>query len=198
MNVELRTVVARRRPATFKVTCSTFNVPMADPIDPADLDVLLTFRRLAADVREGLVRVRSGGGHVHMEAGYVESDDVLEAYKALCIPVRRAYRDSDRASFSKASTVLNDVAGMAAIARKHGASPPQRRLPGARAAPKRAAPRPRGRYPGPGGTGMSEAQQEPSMEDILASIRRLSLTSRKKAIMLIGLPGSSLTMLVDR
>jgi hypothetical protein len=84
---------------------------MAEPIDPGDLDALLTFRHLAADAKDGLAGVMSGVGDLHMEGGYVESDNVLEAYRPLCIPVRRAYRDSDRASFTRVSRVLGDVAG---------------------------------------------------------------------------------------
>lgn len=79
---------------------------MAEPLDPADLDVLHTFRHLSAEARVGLEQVRSRTGDLHMERGYVESRNVVETYKPLCIPVRRAYRDSDRASFANVSKLL--------------------------------------------------------------------------------------------
>jgi len=84
---------------------------MGQTIDPADLDVLLTFRHLAADARTGLEKVKAKGGDLRMVSGYVESGDILEAYRPLCIPVRRAYRDTDRASFVRVCRLLEAVGG---------------------------------------------------------------------------------------
>jgi hypothetical protein len=88
---------------------------MGQTIDPADLDVLLTFRRLAADARNGLEKIRARNGNLRMVGGYVESGDILEAYRPLCIPVRRAYRDSDRASFVRVCRLL-EAAGRSDVA----------------------------------------------------------------------------------
>ncbi len=83
---------------------------MGQTIDPTDLDVLLTFRHLAADARAGLEHVKAKGGDLRMVRGYVESGDILESYRPLCIPVRRAYRDSDRASLVRVCRLLESVA----------------------------------------------------------------------------------------
>ena len=84
---------------------------MASTIDPADLDILETFRHLAEEAREGLTRARGGASDVRMVGGYVETGNILEAYKPLCIPVRRAYRDSDRASYAKVAQLVSEVGG---------------------------------------------------------------------------------------
>lgn len=84
---------------------------MAHSIDPADLDILETFRHLAADARTGLEQARGAASDVRMVGGYVETGNILEAYKPLCIPVRRAYRDSDRASYARVSQLLGEVGG---------------------------------------------------------------------------------------
>jgi hypothetical protein len=84
---------------------------MAQTLDPADLDVLLTFRVLAKEARASLEQVKSAAADPRMVGRYVETGNVLETYKPLCIPVRRAYRDSDRASFARVCHILENTEG---------------------------------------------------------------------------------------
>ena len=75
-------------------------------MDPADIDILLTFSHLADDARTALQQVRQIKGEVRVVAGYLEAGDVLESYRPLSIPVRRAYRESDRAAFLRVCQIL--------------------------------------------------------------------------------------------
>jgi hypothetical protein len=78
-------------------------------MDPANIDILLTFRHLADDARTGLQQVRQTKGEVRVVAGYLEAGDVLESYRPLSIPVRRTYRESDRAAFVRVCQILTST-----------------------------------------------------------------------------------------
>ncbi len=75
-------------------------------MDPANIDILVTFRHLADDARTGLEQLRQAKGEVRVVAGYLEAGDVLESYRPLSIPVRRTYRESDRAAFVRVCEIL--------------------------------------------------------------------------------------------
>jgi len=57
-------------------------------------------------VRQGLGSLTSEIGHVQVERGYLGEAGQIERYKLLSIPVRRALKDSDRASFAAALAEL--------------------------------------------------------------------------------------------
>jgi hypothetical protein len=79
-------------------------------MDGTDLDGLRTFRTLAQEVRNALPTVREAGGAVRVVGGYLESRSVLQSYRPLCLPVRRTYRRSDRASFVRVCGIVERVA----------------------------------------------------------------------------------------
>ncbi len=54
-------------------------------------------------------------GQVGVERGYLQDAGLIERYKRLSIPVRRALNPSDRASFDQALAVLEGTDGLAAI-----------------------------------------------------------------------------------
>jgi hypothetical protein len=69
-------------------------------------DVLRSFRRNAVHVRQALGSLRPENGQVQVEGGYLGDAGQIERYKLLSIPVRRALKDSDRASFAAALAEL--------------------------------------------------------------------------------------------
>ena len=69
-------------------------------------DVLKSFRRNAVHVRQALEVFEKDAGRVGVEGGYLQDAGLIERYKRLSIPVRRALNDTDRASFAEALTVL--------------------------------------------------------------------------------------------
>ena len=54
-------------------------------------------------------------GQVGVERGYLQDAGLIERYKRLSIPVRRALNASDRASFDQALAALEGTDGLAAI-----------------------------------------------------------------------------------
>lgn len=72
-------------------------------------DSLRSFRRNAVHVRQGLERLERDSGPMQVESGYLQDEGLLERYKLLSIPVRRALNDNDRASFSQALSALTSV-----------------------------------------------------------------------------------------
>jgi hypothetical protein len=88
-------------------------------------DVLKSFRRNAVHVRQALelLNAPASEGRVEVGGGYIQEAGIIERYKRLSIPVRRALNDTDRASVAQAYTALETLA------------PPQAAgLPAARAA----------------------------------------------------------------
>ena len=69
-------------------------------------DVLKSFRRNAVHVRQALGSLTPENGQVKVERGYLGEAGQIERYKLLSIPVRRALKDSDRASFAAALAEL--------------------------------------------------------------------------------------------
>ncbi len=63
-----------------------------------DEALLQTFRSLAEEVRTGFREMKEASGELRVIHGYLESKDTVGAYRSLCLPVRRAYKDSDRVS----------------------------------------------------------------------------------------------------
>lgn len=71
------------------------------------MDVLRSFRRNAVHVRKALDCMAQEPGQVGIERGYLQDAGLMERYKQLSIPVRRALNPSDRASFFQALTALD-------------------------------------------------------------------------------------------
>jgi len=67
---------------------------------------LRSFRRNAVHVRQALDLLQPEGGKMEMDGGYLQDAGLLERYKRLSIPVRRALNTSDRASFAQALAAL--------------------------------------------------------------------------------------------
>ena len=68
--------------------------------------MLRSFRRNAVHVRQALSSLTPESGQVQVEGGYLGEAGQIERYKLLSIPVRRALKDSDRASFAAALAEL--------------------------------------------------------------------------------------------
>ena len=66
------------------------------------MDVVRSFRRNAVHVRKALEELQQVSGRVGVERGYSEDANLMERYKRLSIPVRRALNAADRASFQQA------------------------------------------------------------------------------------------------
>ena len=73
-----------------------------------DATSLRTFRSLAEEVRAGFASVKEASGEMRVVHGYLESKDILASYRSLCLPVRRASKDSDRMSFRRTGRVLQE------------------------------------------------------------------------------------------
>ena len=69
-------------------------------------EILRSFRRNAVHVRQALNSLTPESGQVQVEGGYLGEAGQIERYKLLSIPVRRALKDSDRASFAAALAEL--------------------------------------------------------------------------------------------
>lgn len=74
-----------------------------------DEGTLHTFRSLAQEVRIGFEKMKEASGELRVVHGYLESKDMVDAYRSLCLPVRRVYKDSDRISFRKVCAVLQQA-----------------------------------------------------------------------------------------
>ena len=61
-------------------------------------EILRSFRRNAVHVRQALTLFHDASGRLEVERGYLQNAGVIERYKRLSIPVRRALNDGDRAS----------------------------------------------------------------------------------------------------
>jgi hypothetical protein len=72
----------------------------------SDADSLKSFRRNAVHVRQALEALAAESSRVRVEDGYLQSEGLIERYKHLSIPVRRALNANDRASFAQALAAL--------------------------------------------------------------------------------------------
>lgn len=71
-------------------------------------DTLRAYRRNAVHVRQALARLREETGRVQVDGGYLQNEGLIERYKQLSIPVRRALNPTDRASFAQALGQLHE------------------------------------------------------------------------------------------
>jgi hypothetical protein len=79
------------------------------------MEVLRSFRRNAVHVRNAVDFMAKEPGQVGVERGYLQDAGLIERYKRLSIPVRRALNPSDRASFDQALAALEGRDGLASI-----------------------------------------------------------------------------------
>lgn len=91
-------------------------------MDPADQEIVRTFRRQAQDVRKALAALSDQPAGRRMVDGYIEVERWLERYRQLCVPVRRTFLDHDKASFRKSSAILGRSDDPALRARAEQAS----------------------------------------------------------------------------
>jgi hypothetical protein len=75
------------------------------------MEALRSFRRNAVHVRKALEFMAQEPGQVGVERGYLQDAGLMERYKRLSIPVRRALNPSDRASFAQALEALAGPGG---------------------------------------------------------------------------------------
>jgi hypothetical protein len=75
-------------------------------------DVLKSFRRNAVHVRQALEVFEKDAGRVEVEGGYLQDAGLIERYKRLSTPVRRALNANDRASFALSLQALAETAGV--------------------------------------------------------------------------------------
>jgi len=71
-------------------------------------ETLRSFRRNAVHVRQALDRLQQETGKVQVDGGYLSDEGLIERYKRLSIPVRRALNPTDRASFAHAFATLGE------------------------------------------------------------------------------------------
>jgi hypothetical protein len=69
-------------------------------------DLLRSYRRNAVHVRQALDLLERGAKPLQVDSGYLRDEGLIERYKRLSIPVRRALNTNDRASFAQALSVL--------------------------------------------------------------------------------------------
>lgn len=72
-----------------------------------DADSLRSFRRNAVHVRHALEALANESNRLRVEDGYLQDEGLIERYKQLSIPVRRALNATDRASFVQALAALD-------------------------------------------------------------------------------------------
>jgi hypothetical protein len=70
------------------------------------MEVLRSYRRNAVHVRKALEQLQQVTGRVGVERGYSENAGLMERYKRLSIPVRRALNAADRASFAQTLSTI--------------------------------------------------------------------------------------------
>lgn len=80
------------------------------------MDALRSFRRNVVHVRQALTQLRLESGKAGVERGYSEDARLMERYKRLSIPVRRALNPGDRASLVQAMALLTGPESTAAPA----------------------------------------------------------------------------------
>lgn len=73
-------------------------------------EILRSFRRNAVHVRQALAVLHDTSGRLEVERGYLQDPGVIERYKRLSIPVRRALNHGDRASVTQALEAVGEPA----------------------------------------------------------------------------------------
>jgi hypothetical protein len=71
-------------------------------------EILRSFRRNAVHVRQALTLLHDSSGRLEVERGYLQNAGVIERYKRLSIPVRRALNAGDRASVAQALDAVSE------------------------------------------------------------------------------------------
>jgi len=74
-------------------------------------ETLRSFRRNAGHVRQALELLQSDAGQRQVDSCYLTDEGLLDRYKRLSIPVRRALNPTDRASFAQAFAALDAEQG---------------------------------------------------------------------------------------
>ena len=77
-------------------------------------ETLRSFRRNAVHVRQALDLPQDATVKMNVDGGYLQDASVIERYKRLSIPVRRALNPTDRAAFAPALAALGEANGPAA------------------------------------------------------------------------------------
>ena len=80
-------------------------------LEPEVQDSLRSFRRNAVHVRQALDVLAASASQMQMDGGYLQEEGLIERYKLLSIPVRRALNPNDRASFAQALAELESSDG---------------------------------------------------------------------------------------
>ena len=70
---------------------------------------LRSFRRNAVHVRQALDLLEAEAGKMQVDGGYLQDEGLIERYKRLSIPVRRALNRNDRAGFAPALDSLKEA-----------------------------------------------------------------------------------------
>ena len=73
-------------------------------------EILRSFRRNAVHVRQALALLHDPPGRLEVDHGYLQDAGLVERYKRLSIPVRRALNDGDRASVAQALAAMGEPA----------------------------------------------------------------------------------------
>jgi hypothetical protein len=75
-------------------------------------ETLRSFRRNAVHVRQALEAYAVEEGRVQVDGGYLQDAGLVERYKRISIPVRRALNPTDRAAFAPALAALREAPGV--------------------------------------------------------------------------------------
>lgn len=81
--------------------------------DEMSSDALRAFRRNAVQVRQGLEGFTHQEGRLQVDRGQIRDAGLIERYKRLAIPVRRALNPTDRVSFAAAMATTRSLASTA-------------------------------------------------------------------------------------
>jgi len=73
------------------------------------MEVLRSYRRNAVHARQALEFLHTDSGTVGVERGYSQNAALMERYKRLSIPVRRALNPADKASFAQALAAVTSA-----------------------------------------------------------------------------------------
>jgi hypothetical protein len=76
-------------------------------------DALRAFRRNAVQVRLGLAGLTHTEGRLEVDRGQIRDANLIERYKRLAIPVRRALKTTDRVAFATALEAVREAEGPA-------------------------------------------------------------------------------------
>jgi hypothetical protein len=74
-------------------------------------DTIRSFRRNVVHIRQALDLFKVEPGRVGVEGGYLQDEGLVERYKRLSIPVRRALNPTDRAAFAQTAAALKAAPG---------------------------------------------------------------------------------------